>query len=76
MNKASDQTFIRTQAETFAWAAVAADSLKTMGILEADTVEEIHRAAVLLIWHASQDPKFIGDKLPHDYLQYRRPSEG
>ena len=67
MTNASQLAFIRTQAETFAWAAVAADSLVAMGVIFADDALGVRHVARELIAAARTDPKFIGDKLPAEF---------
>ena len=67
MTNASQLAFIRTQAETFAWAAVAAKSLVEMDVLDFEEYEAVKNAAVRLIRLAKGDPKFIGDKLPTEF---------
>ena len=67
MSKASDLTFIRTQAENLAWLSVAAQMLVTMGVVSYEDALTMKRIAQVVIDRAKQDPKFIGDKLPQEF---------
>ena len=67
MTNASQLAFIRTQAETFAWAAVAAKSLVEMEALDPQHAFVLAEAADRLVALAKEDPKFIGDKLPTEF---------
>jgi hypothetical protein len=60
--EAKDLTFIRTQADSFAWQSLAANALADMGVLEPGEAQELRRIARKVIAQARQDPKFIGQQ--------------
>ena len=67
MTNAPQQTFIRTQAEIFAWAAVASASLEEYGVLTQEESDKMYQLAERVVYAARQDPKFTGDKLPMEF---------
>jgi hypothetical protein len=64
---ASQLAFIRTQAEIFAWASVAAESLLEMGVIDLEALSHAQHTAFTVVAKAREDPKFIGDKLPVEF---------
>lgn len=67
MTNASQLAFIRTQAEVFAWAAVAATALVEIGMFTQVQADGMRDLAYVLVDAAVDDPKFIGDKLPYEF---------
>lgn len=58
--KAKDLAFIRTYADSFAWACLALEGLAELGVVNWEEASDFRNVAIKVVRVARQDPKFVG----------------